>query len=323
MDNTKLYTDFFNAYKNLNQGLSHSQLDLEVSEIWKEFKKKENFHAAATEEIQKWTSKANAKKTTLDKYWASLPKSVASCLPLPPPRTLPLVNPDVGNINQPVPHKSFATPAQDALRKTITVLQSDIISLQLRKENGMATDEQICTIKQFKRELKKAEQSLKDKVNDQTRQQQQRDNFKRRFEDLKSTNPEAASALCKRPRAEEKQPELLKALVDIATYGSGADKQRRSEKMRTQFIPAPLCVSQSNGLEFKDNSDKGNKFSSLFLRFALDDKHLQVGDMEIPFDFCCPSFHRTIEDRVGFYTSCVTNVDVHSGFLPVCTWCPL
>lgn len=36
-----------------------------------------------------------------------------------------------------------------------------------------------------------------------------------------------------RPRLEEDQPELLKAIVEIAMYGSGADERRRSDTIRT------------------------------------------------------------------------------------------
>lgn len=70
------------------------------------------------------------------------------------------------------------------------------------------------------------------------RQQKSRDLYKQKIEEVKTTNPEVGLKVGRksqrgRPRLEEHQPELLKTIVDIATYGCGADERRRSENIRT------------------------------------------------------------------------------------------
>lgn len=79
---------------------------------------------------------------------------------------------------------------------------------------------------------------MKIKAQGQVRQQRKRESDKHYLEELRWTNPEIAAVFSKRqkpgrPRIEENQPELLKAIVDIATYGAGADERRRSETIRT------------------------------------------------------------------------------------------
>jgi hypothetical protein len=51
-------------------------------------------------------------------------------------------------------------------------------------------------------------------------------------------NPEFKEKLWRRdkvgrPKLEEDQPELLKAIISIATFRAGADERRRSETLRT------------------------------------------------------------------------------------------
>ena len=127
---------------------------------------------------------------------------------------------------------------QDVLKTTISNLQADVVYLQRKKQQGIATADDLQKLKKSKTELAINETSLRKKVNDQARQQRKREQNKLVLENLKETNPEAAAVLSKRPkpgrpRVEERQPELLKAIVDIATYGSGTDERRRSEKIRT------------------------------------------------------------------------------------------
>jgi hypothetical protein len=177
-------------------------------------------------------------------FQINLPKKsqATPLLPSPPapPTTVLSPNSDVGGASfQPSrAQKPINTPVQDALRLTISNLKSDIVYLQNKKEQSIASDEQINQLKRSKAELKEAESNLKVKEQGQARQQKNRENQKRLLNDLKESNPEIAQLLSKRPkpgrpRAEEDQPELLKAIVDIATYGAGADERRRSETIRT------------------------------------------------------------------------------------------
>lgn len=117
-------------------------------------------------------------------------------------------------------------------------MQTDILYLQNKRGQGLASEDQLSTLKIAKQELAEAEKELKIKTQAQGRQQRKREGDKLRIGELMVTNPDIAEILSKRPkpgrpRIEEKQPELLKAIVDIATYGAGADERRRSETIRT------------------------------------------------------------------------------------------
>lgn len=117
-------------------------------------------------------------------------------------------------------------------------MQTDILYLQNKRGQGLASEDQLSTLKIAKQKLAEAEKELKIKTHAQGRQQRKREGDKLRIGELMVTNPDIAEILSKRPkpgrpRIEEKQPELLKAIVDIATYGAGADERRRSETIRT------------------------------------------------------------------------------------------
>lgn len=102
----------------------------------------------------------------------------------------------------------------------------------------MATEDQLNQLKEAKSEVSKAEKDLKLKEAGQARSQKKRDGEIKLLQELEESNPDVSGLLRKRPkpgrpRIEDKQPELLKTIVDIATYGSGADQRRRSDTIRT------------------------------------------------------------------------------------------
>lgn len=129
--------------------------------------------------------------------------------------------------------------------------------LQEKKFQAIASDDQILQLKNAKAKLKELEAKLKIKVDGQARQKRKRENEKRQLEELKVTNPEVANLFGKtpkpgRPRLEEQQPEILKTIVDIATYGAGADERRRSEAMRTVHTLEELTTElQLRGFKVK------------------------------------------------------------------------
>lgn len=133
---------------------------------------------------------------------------------------------------------TFKTPVQDKLKSQIANLQTDVLYLTNKRQSGTASDKQLGELNEKRANLKELESELKKKEGGQRRQQIHREQFKRNIEELLQINPEAAAVLKKkskvgRPRIEDKQPELLQAIVDIATHGAGADERRRSENIRT------------------------------------------------------------------------------------------
>lgn len=149
------------------------------------------------------------------------------------------------------------TPAQDKLKSEIANLESTIVHLKDKKSRGIASDEEEVQLKTMNNTLKLKQQQLKAKLSDQLRQQKARDLYKHKIEEIKSTNPEVALQVTRRsqrgrPRLEESQPELLKAIVDIATYGCGADERRRTENIRTVHTLDELTTQlHSRGFEVR------------------------------------------------------------------------
>jgi len=150
------------------------------------------------------------------------------------------------------------TPIQEKLKQEILTLKSDILYLESKKSQSIASDEQLAQLKKFKEELHSKETKLRQAISNHRRQQKFRGSFRRKVQQLKSTNPEVASVLSKRnkngrPRVEEQQPELLKAVVDIAMHGCGADEKRRSEKIRSVQTLAELTAELNlKGFEVRE-----------------------------------------------------------------------
>jgi hypothetical protein len=117
-------------------------------------------------------------------------------------------------------------------------LQSEITTLVLRRNINALTDDDVKRKQRLEDELKRKKRSLEAKRRTQMRQKKFRLPKKAKFDELCEKNPEVRQQLkCKdsrgRPSADVQQPELLKAIVDIATYGSAADSRRRTDCTRT------------------------------------------------------------------------------------------
>lgn len=68
-------------------------------------------------------------------------------------------------------------------------------------------------------------------------------------------------------------------------------------KVLSQFITAPLYISQQDGLKLEVKKSESNKICPLLLRLNLDDSEFRVGKVfEVPFDTCCPSISELLED---------------------------
>jgi hypothetical protein len=79
---------------------------------------------------------------------------------------------------------------------------------------------------------------LKKLVGGRARAKKKRENDRKVLLQLEAESPEIYAKLHKRskpgrPRVEDDQPELLSTIVDIATYGGGAEERRRSDQIRT------------------------------------------------------------------------------------------
>ncbi|KAK3919961.1 Enzymatic polyprotein [Frankliniella fusca] len=128
-------------------------------------------------------------------------------------------------------------PRQEALKREISVIQADIVSLTTKRKAGLMEEGGEAKLKKLFQNLKQAEKQLKDKKARALRSKKLRKKKKGQIEKIKVHYPDAAKLLtCReepgRPRLEEDQPDLLKVISDIAIYSSSAADRRRSETLR-------------------------------------------------------------------------------------------
>jgi len=114
-------------------------------------------------------------------------------------------------------------------------------SYLLAKQNkGLTTSEETVKLKNVQLQLVELRKQLKGLEDGQKRSQRKRDHQKSVIQGLVLTDPDAAAKFRRkksrgRSRLEDDQPELLKAIIDMACYGNSgmADDRRRLEQLRT------------------------------------------------------------------------------------------
>lgn len=147
-------------------------------------------------------------------------------------------------------------PAEDNLKKEILDLSQDVVHLTTKKDAGLATEDQLTDLETKKKILKEKQTALTILRNNRERQRRKRENERKVFQE----NPELAAKLRKRgktgrPAIIEDQPDLLKAIVDIATHGAAADDRRRSETLRSIKTLDELTTElKSQGYEVIQNT---------------------------------------------------------------------
>ncbi|XP_037033492.1 uncharacterized protein LOC119072388 isoform X2 [Bradysia coprophila] len=153
---------------------------------------------------------------------------------------------------------SFPAPRQDQLKLEIANLNNEIVFLANKKSSGFASDEELERLKKLKLDLAEQQAKLKIKIRGQARQQRKRQHDRDVLAEIRMNHPEVVEKFgskkrkAGRPRIEETQSELLNALVDIATYGCGADQKRRSNMMRSIHTLDELTAElNSQGFQVK------------------------------------------------------------------------
>lgn len=132
-----------------------------------------------------------------------------------------------------IPPTSFRKPAQNSIKQNIDLVNAELTGLYKRQSLGLLSLEQQKLIQKNEKQKTVLEKTLRNKIHYQKRQLKNRRKRKENLSKIIAAYPESASILksrdrAGRPRVEDSQPELLKAIVDIATYGAGAHERRRS-----------------------------------------------------------------------------------------------
>ena len=134
-----------------------------------------------------------------------------------------------------------STPAQDKLREELSEKEKALNGLYEARAIGLSGHSAIfieAQIKKAKAEISAMKKQLKLKEQRAKASRKFRENRKSVEERLKLEHPEFAAALNLRdnpgkPRVECDQPELLKTILEIATYGSACGDRRRDDIFRT------------------------------------------------------------------------------------------
>lgn len=135
-------------------------------------------------------------------------------------------------------NRQYTTPAQDLLKAKINLQEKELAAAIEGRDSGLAGLDIQNKIDQLKKDLETNKKKLSSKQNQAKLSKKYRMERKQALSILKNENPDTAKALHfreapGRPRIEDDQPELLKAIIDIAMFGGAADSRRRTELIRS------------------------------------------------------------------------------------------
>lgn len=261
----RLVAEFKSAHKHL----THNQCDAEVAKIWSAIKKT-NWADLAQLEIRKWKHKSEEIRLTRSKVWSnflarkvqkqpfitpilagssiektqdeSASSMAQTCSETPIETEAEKTNEDEFSKSEESARgvaASILTPRQNELKLQMTNINTEIVFLINKKSNGIASDADIDRLKKLQLQLSEHEKKLKIKISGQARQQRKRQHDRNVLAEIRMNHPDVAEKFGSkqrkvgRPRLEKNHPELLTAIVDIATYGCGADEKRRSNMLRS------------------------------------------------------------------------------------------
>ena len=257
----KLYCNFKDAFVAAHSDLKKELALKRAQEQWNSIKRD-------NEEVTKWTklyhSKAADNKGRLLSMWAraSVPRTQTTADPKLQPSTSTAADDDDSETQMPSDTKEEepaesttssvdaadsgcsqvqrSTPAQDGAKEKLNDVNAKLAGLAQAKSSGLWTEDMKAQAAELSQSKQLLEKRLKRLAAEQTRKRKFRQDFKRKLSVIAEENPAVGERLKKirrqevgRPRVEDDQPDLLKAIVDIVCAGAAADERRRSEKLST------------------------------------------------------------------------------------------
>ncbi|KAK3925661.1 Transient receptor potential cation channel subfamily A member 1 [Frankliniella fusca] len=128
-------------------------------------------------------------------------------------------------------------PRQEQLKREVSVTESELNTALLARDAGLLEGGDK-TVTAIKKKLSKVKFALKRRWKKTVLERKYRRQRREQLQRLIRDNPSLKRTLRVhgapgRPRLEEEQPGILKAITDIAIAGSGADARRRSESIRS------------------------------------------------------------------------------------------
>ncbi|XP_033217552.1 uncharacterized protein LOC117173210 [Belonocnema kinseyi] len=139
------------------------------------------------------------------------------------------------------------TPVQDEISKKIASLRVDLLTVIQKQEAGLDSDSLGNEIKKLKAEISKNKGNLDSLKNNARRQKQFKDQRKNALKRVCENHPDIAEKTLKihettgRPRLEVNQPDLMKTIIQLATFGASAEEKSGSEALNSCRTLPELC----------------------------------------------------------------------------------
>lgn len=155
--------------------------------------------------------------------------------------------------------RKYTKPSQETSMKRISALETELVRLSQLKESNGSDDNLESKLRMVRMELEEEKKALSKKERNAQRQKKFRETFKTKIKAACAENPGIAVKLKMRdgpgrPRLEENQPELLKAIVDIAVSGRSDEEKQKADKIRScktldslhqELLKAGFSISRS------------------------------------------------------------------------------
>lgn len=250
----------FVGYAKAHPSKTRQDCQNEITQIWNNLKKQDNVPAKVESLLKQYEAMGKQKKGSMLSYWATQTlrsDSPAACKHVVQSPVYRIVEetkrefemntqcddtpPALACVTEVMDSgrkTKTKTKVQDELKVQVDILKSDLVGLYKRKSSGFITNQQDSSLKEKKIKLDQLEKQLTLKKREQERQRKSRQNKKEVLAKLCMDNPEIGKALkvrqkIGRPAIEVEQPLFLKAIVDIALYGSAAHEKRQSDIYRS------------------------------------------------------------------------------------------
>ena len=151
--------------------------------------------------------------------------------------------------------KIYSKPKQEALANEISIIESQLVSLQRAKEAGLSNlEDPDKLIKQIRKYLDNKNKSLKATKNSAIRQKKFRVKQRQFLKECAKNKPKKSVTQHKihvsdergRQRIEDDQPDFLETIAKIAMFGASAADKRRSEILRSCKTLTHIAVTKSS-----------------------------------------------------------------------------
>jgi hypothetical protein len=252
----ELYKKLFVALKRANPTKSKKQSQDDCINFWNQHKRHPNLQKVIKDKIQQLEDKESQRKNLFKSLFnssssttnsAPVQQPSSSVVEVEDPEEAVKVLSTSGNDQG----KFSMAPKQVEMANKVNILKSELYSLQLREQSGLLTDTEAVLIKQKRKELAESEKKFKMLKANAARVKEHRDQQKRKFEDLKASNPEILESFSSttkkgRPTIIRSQPDLLSTIIDIATFGAAASDKRRNDILRSIRTLDELLVELRN-----------------------------------------------------------------------------